>query len=108
MLLVIAHELAHIALGHTGVVRGFIAKFYKKLSRLNEHSADRVAFALVQKQEIVLAGLLMLTAGHQLMKYVNFDAVRIQAKEVAANPYSLKAERSLSHPLQMNRIARYS
>lgn len=104
---VIGHELAHVALKHNGGFRSYIANVYKKLSRMDEYTADRVANALVEKKEISLMGLLLLTVGHQLIKHINIAAVKEQAREVVADKYTAKAERTFSHPLLMSRISRF-
>jgi Zn-dependent protease with chaperone function len=103
---VIGHELGHIALKHNGVLRSWLSKRFKKLSRLDEYSADAVGNALVQDKTIAFNGLLLLTVGYAMMPYVNYETVIAQAQEVASNKYSKKAERSLTHPLLLNRLYR--
>jgi Zn-dependent protease with chaperone function len=103
---VIAHELAHISLNHNGVFRSWMAQHMKKLGRLNEYSADAVAFALVGEKEPAFHGILLLTVGYALLPYVNSESIIRQAQEVAQNKYSKKAERELTHPLLLNRLYR--
>ena len=103
---VIAHELAHISLNHTGLFRAWMSKHMKKLGRLDEYSADSVAAALVEDRTIAFHGLLLLTVGYALLPYVNPERIVHQAQEVAQNKYSKKAERQLSHPLLLNRLQR--
>ena len=103
---VIGHELAHVALNHTGVFRSWMSKHMKKLGRLDEYSADAVATALVGDRTIAFQGLLLLTVGYAMLPYVNSESIVAQAREVAANPYSKKAERELTHPLPMHRLLR--
>ena len=103
---VIGHELGHIALKHNGVLRSWLSKRFKKLSRLDEYSADAVGNALVQDKTIAFNGLLLLTVGYAMMPYVNYETVIAQAQEVASNKYSKKAEKSLTHPLLLNRLYR--
>ena len=103
---VIAHELAHIALNHTGAFRSWMARSSKKLGRLNEHSADSVAMALMGDKSISFHGILLLTVGSALLPYVNLASIARQAQEVAANKYSKKAEDTLTHPLLLNRLQR--
>lgn len=103
---VIGHELGHIALKHNGVLRSWLSKRFKKLSRLDEYSADAVGNALVQDKTIAFNGLLLLTVGYSMMPYVNYETVIAQAQEVASNKYSKKAEKSLTHPLLLNRLYR--
>jgi Zn-dependent protease with chaperone function len=103
---VIGHELGHIALNHTGPVRSWVVRHLKRLGRLDEYSADAVANALVQEKEVAFHGLLLLTVGHTLLRFVNRQSVLQQAEEVARDPYSKKAERTLSHPLLLNRLNR--
>jgi Zn-dependent protease with chaperone function len=83
-----------------------MARHLKLLGRLNEYSADAVATALVQDKNTAFQGLLLLTAGPGLLRFVNPQSVLQQAREVAENKYSKKAERTLSHPLLLNRISR--
>ena len=103
---VIAHELAHIALNHNGVFRSWMAKHMKKLGRLDELSSDTVALKLVGNKDIAFCGLLMLTVGYALLPFVNTESIVRQAEEVALNKYSKKAERTLTHPLLLNRLHR--
>lgn len=104
---VIGHELAHVALAHNSGFRSYVAGVYKKLSRLDEFTADRVASALCGKKEVALMGLLLITVGHQLVRHINLAAVQEQARQVAGDKYTAKAEKALSHPLLMNRISRF-
>ncbi len=103
---VIAHELAHIVLNHTGVFHSWISQQMKILRRLDEYSADAVATALVNDKTIALRGLLLLTVGYAMMPYVNIESLVKQAQEVEKDKYSKKAERSLTHPLLLNRLQR--
>jgi Zn-dependent protease with chaperone function len=103
---VIGHELAHIALNHNGVFRSWMAKHVKKLGRLDELSSDTVAVKLVNNKDIAFHGLLMLTVGYALLRFVNTQSIVAQAQEVALNKYSKKAERTLTHPLLLNRLHR--
>lgn len=77
-----------------------------RLGRLDEYSADAVASAVVGDQRIAFTGLLLLTIGYALLPYVNAGSVIRQAQEVADNKYSKKAEKSLTHPLLLNRLHR--
>jgi len=101
---VIAHELAHIALGHTGLFRSSLSHAYKRLSRLDEYSCDSVAMALIKEKGPAFTGLLLLTVGWALLPYVDQNSLMRQSEEVALNKYSKKAERPLTHPLLLNRI----
>ena len=103
---VIGHELAHIALGHTRMVRGFLGRAFKKLGRLDEHSADRVATKLVNDNQIAFTGLMSITTGPQVMPYIDAQALVRQAAEVAKDSYTAKAEKTLTHPLLLNRLHR--
>jgi Zn-dependent protease with chaperone function len=103
---IIGHELAHIALNHNGVFRSWMAQHMKKLGRLDESSCDTVALMLVGNKDIAYHGLLMLTVGYALLPFVNTDSIIAQAQEVALNKYSKKAERTLTHPLLLNRLHR--
>ena len=103
---VIGHELGHIALNHTGVFRSWISQHLKKLGRLDEHSADSVATALVENKSVAYTGLLLLTVGYAMIPYVNAESLAQQAQEVAHNKHSTKAEKTLTHPLLLNRMYR--
>ena len=103
---VVGHELAHIALNHNGIFRAPMRQVLKKLGRLDEYSADGVAVALVGDKRFAFYGLLMLTVGYSMLAYVNVAQVLIQAEEVAADKYSKKAERMLTHPLLLHRLGR--
>lgn len=101
---VLGHELGHIAMGHNKTLRLAMSQHYKKLSRLDEFTVDRIGFRLVGKKESVVQGLLVLTVGHKLLPFVNAEALKQQISEVASNKYTAKAEKPLSHPLLLNRI----
>jgi len=103
---VIAHELAHITLNHNGVFRSWMARHVKNLGRLDEYSADSLASALVCERETAFRGLLLLTVGYALLPYVHRESLVQQAREVVQNSYSKKAERTLTHPLLLNRLYR--
>jgi Zn-dependent protease with chaperone function len=102
---VVGHELAHVALGHTGTIRGMLRTMFRPLSRCDEHSCDAVAAALVGDKTVAVHGLTVLTVGPQLLRWLNEDALLRQAREVAADKLSLKAEKGLTHPLLLRRIA---
>ena len=100
---IVAHELAHHALGHTGYFRSTISAIYKKLSRLDEFSCDAVAHALVDDLEASKDALTVLLVGPQLFDRVNKEALERQARSVGGDSQSKKAERSLTHPLLLRR-----
>ncbi len=97
-------ERRRVSLANQRVLRSWMAQHMKKLGRLNEYSADSVATALVNDKTI--ASLLFLTIGYAMIPYVNSESIVRQAQEVAQNKYSKKAERSLTHPLLLNRLQR--
>lgn len=101
---VIAHELAHHALGHTGALRSYLRIVVPRLSRLDELSADAVALQLVGTREAAHEGLMMLTVGPQLLKYINREQLLRQASEVSRDKATQKAERPLTHPLLLRRL----
>ncbi len=105
---ILAHEMAHHVLGHTRVIRATLGQYLKALSRLDEFTCDAVAARLVEDKTIAARGLAVLTVGPLLMPYLNFEQLRAQAREVAASKYSKKAERSLTHPLILRRLARFT
>jgi Zn-dependent protease with chaperone function len=104
---IIGHEMAHHALGHTGIFRSSLSKAFKKLSRLDEFSCDSVANAVVADPKISTRAITILTVGPQLMSYVNFDSLMRQAQEVSLDKHSKKAERHLTHPLLLRRLSRF-
>lgn len=101
---IIAHELAHHALGHTGVVRRSVAATFRPLARLDELSADRVALQLVGDREVAYEGLMLITVGPQLLPYVNRTVLMQQAMEVGQDKRSKKSEAGLTHPLTLRRL----
>lgn len=100
---IIAHELAHHALGHTKTFRRMIASNYTALSRLDEFSCDAVAHALVGDVDTAHDALALLLIGPQLFGKINRAALDGQAKEVAGDKNAKKSERTLSHPLLLRR-----
>ncbi len=103
---VIGHELGHVALGHSHLVRSHLRRFLRWLSRLDELSADRVAARLVGSREDAVLGMALLCAGPKLLRHVDLDLLCDQAREVASDKLSRKVERKLTHPLTLNRLAR--
>lgn len=101
---VIAHELAHHALGHTGGFRSYLRNVYRKLSRLDELSADAVAMQLVGSRDAAYSGLMMLMVGPQLLPYVNREQLLKQAAAADADKATKKAERVHTHPFLAQRI----
>jgi Zn-dependent protease with chaperone function len=101
---IIGHEMAHIALGHTGILRSTMRTLVRPLGRLDEMSADNVAKALVGDSRAAVQGLALLTVGPQLLRHLNLSALEQQAREVASSKLSKKAERNLTHPLLLRRI----
>ena len=95
-----------MALKHGGIVHSTIAQAYKKLSRLDEYTCDRIGRKLVGDPAIAQQGLVLLTVGHHLLRFVNPQELLNQANEVAANKQSKKAEKKLTHPLLFHRIHR--
>lgn len=102
---IVGHELAHVSLGHTRLIRGMARQLFRPLSRSDEMTADAVARALVRDARIAVAGLTTLTVGPQLLPYLNEQALLRQAREVEKDKATKKAERKLSHPLLLRRIA---
>lgn len=103
---ILAHEIAHHALGHTGTLRSLITQHYKPLSRLDEFSCDAVAHAILGDTNSAKDALALLLIGPQLFARVNKNALDQQARDVISNRYSRKAEAGMSHPLLLRRYAR--
>lgn len=103
---IVGHELAHIALGHTSTLRTMMRTALKSLSRYDELTCDNVGLALVGDRKIATHGLVMLTVGPQLMPHIDDGALLAQAASVTADPQTLKAEKTLTHPLLLRRIDR--
>jgi Zn-dependent protease with chaperone function len=101
---IIAHELAHHALGHTSALQTYLSLVYKPLSRLNELSCDAVALQLVGDREAAYNGIIMLMVGPQLVPYVNRAALFTQAEQVGLDKMTKKAERPHSHPFVARRL----
>ncbi len=102
---IIAHELAHHALGHTGLIRSQISMLYKPLSRSDEFSCDAVGAALVGEKAGQDA-LTLLLVGVNLLGKINTTSLERQAIAVDEDKYSKKAEKQMSYPLLLRRIAR--
>ncbi|QDS89934.1 heat shock protein HtpX [Rosistilla ulvae] len=100
---IIGHELAHHALGHTGLIRGTISNHYKPLSRLDEFSCDAVAVAMLQDATPGLDAMTLLAVGPRLFPRVDKGSFAKQAEQVMQNKYSKKAESAMSHPLLLRR-----
>ncbi len=100
---IVAHELAHHALGHTRYFRGTIRSFYTKLSRLDEFTCDAVAHALIDDLDASKDAMTVLLVGPQLFDRVNKDALERQARSVGDDKYAKKAERYMTHPLLLRR-----
>ena len=103
---VIGHELGHIAAGHTGMFRSSLTAQLKRLSRLDEYTADRIAYRLVGDPAISAYGLMLLGVGPSLVNHLNHEAISEQVAEVVNNKHSKKAETHLTHPLLMHRLSR--
>ncbi|HXC34427.1 MAG TPA: M48 family metallopeptidase [Candidatus Acidoferrales bacterium] len=104
---IIAHEIAHHALGHTGYFRSQLRTVMKWLSRLDEFSCDAVANEIVGDRSVSATALTLLTSGPQLFRYVNPARLAEQAREVVADKKSKKAEKHLTHPLLLRRLCRF-
>ena len=102
---IIGHELAHHALGHTGLIRSQVSMIYKPLSRSDELSCDAVAAALVGEQAGKEA-LTLLLIGPHLFPKLNVAALDRQALAVEEDRYTKKAEKQMHYPLLLRRIAR--
>lgn len=101
---VVAHELAHHALGHSGGFRSYLRTVWRKLSRLDELSCDAVALQLVGTHEAAYSGLMMLMVGPQLMPFVDREQLLGQAASASADKATEKAARTSTHPFLAQRI----
>jgi Zn-dependent protease with chaperone function len=104
---ILGHEMAHHALGHTGMFRANLSRVFKKLSRLNEFSCDAVAGALVADQKVSARAITVLTVGPQLLSFLNHDSLVSQAQQVNVDKHAKKAEKRLTHPLLLRRLSRF-
>ena len=104
---IIAHELAHQALGHTSQVRAYMRQMLKALSRKDEFTCDAVAGRVVNNADTSILALTILMTGPQLLKYVNMSALVERAREMTTDKHAIKSERQHSHPLTFRRIGRF-
>lgn len=104
---IIAHELAHHALGHTRFFRSRIRAMMKWLSRLDEFTCDAVANQIVGDKAVSAKALTLLASGPQMFKYINTTRLAQQAREVEADKKAKKAEKHLTHPLLLRRLNRF-
>jgi Zn-dependent protease with chaperone function len=105
---ILAHELAHHALGHTGRVRARLSAMMPSLSRRDEFTCDAVAHALFGDERVAREALLLLMVGPHLYDQIDHDALDRQIRETIADKHTRKAEHSfrMTHPLMLRRIAR--
>ncbi len=105
---IIAHELAHHALGHTSLFRGALSANMPSLSRLDEFSADAVAHALVRDVNAGQQAMGMLMVGPQVAQKINWTELNNQIQDVNADRNTKRAESvfRLTHPLLLRRMAR--
>jgi hypothetical protein len=104
---ILAHEMAHHALGHTGLLRANLPRMIKRLSRLDELSCDAVANQLVGERRVSAAALTLLLVGPQVYPFVSQDALRQQAQRVDRDQRTRRAERQLSHPMLLRQLLRF-
>ncbi|MFO0856785.1 MAG: M48 family metallopeptidase [Phycisphaerales bacterium] len=105
---ILAHELAHHALGHTSLFRGALSANLPSLSRLDEFSADAVAHSLLRDAAAGQQALAMLMVGPQVAQKINWPELQRQIQQANENEDTIGAERvfRLSHPLFLRRMAR--
>ena len=103
---ILAHEIAHHALGHSGLFRRMISSSMRPLSRLDELSCDSAANDYVQDGAASRDALALLLIGPQLYKHVDRAALDAQAREVIADKQTKKAEKMMTHPLLLTRYGR--
>lgn len=104
---IIAHELAHHRLGHTGYFRSQVRRMFHWLSRLDEFTCDAVANMIVGDGAVSAKALTVILAGPQMLPYLNLTQLVEQAREVGNDKNSKKAEKTLTHPLLLRRILRF-
>lgn len=105
---ILAHEIAHISLGHTDFFRGWMRGVIPPLSRLDEFTCDRVATAAVNDPDAVRDALTLLLVGPQLFSRVNHRALQQQANELMTTQKGARkyGESRASHPLLLHRYAK--
>lgn len=103
---IVGHELAHIALGHDTMIRSWMRKLNRSLSRLDEFSCDAVGQALVGNNKACCDAIALLTVGPYLLPSIDQDALIRQAEDVIGDKGSRKAEKYMTHPLLMRRYAK--
>ncbi len=104
---IIAHELAHQALGHTTEVRSYMRQMLKMLSRKDEFSCDAIAGRVVNNNDTSILALTIMMSGPQLLKYVNISSLVEKAREFVNDKHAIKSEKQLTHPLTLRRIGRF-
>lgn len=108
---ILAHEMAHHALGHTDMFRAWLSATLKGLSRRDEFSCDSVAHALIGGDLGASRDALgLLAIGPHLYRYLDPVGLQRQIDATIADKNSRKAEGvfRLSHPLMLRRMARLS
>jgi hypothetical protein len=105
---ILAHEMAHVALRHTSVMRSWMRNLIPSLSRLDELTCDLVATDVINDPDAVRDALTLLLVGPQLFSRVNHRALVQQANELMTVQKRARksAESRTSHPLLLHRYAK--
>lgn len=105
---ILAHEMAHIAFGHTRfwynssiLIAKYIPFLYAALSRAQEYSCDQVAYKLCPQGR---HGIFILLLGRHLYGHVNVDAYLQQAARTRGW-FEFYANAKAHHPVPVRRVA---
>ncbi|MCP3956473.1 MAG: M48 family metalloprotease [bacterium] len=115
---VIAHEMAHVHLGHTTwgtligqpagiglpILSDVLQFFFKGWSRKAEYSADRGALIGSRSLGGPIRSLGKLCVGKELFDQLDFDGLSEQKGDVDSDGVSRLSEALLTHPYIVNRI----
>jgi Zn-dependent protease with chaperone function len=108
---ILAHELAHHALGHTSpwkqflmMPANFIAFLPNAYSRACEYSCDRVALVIAQDKSAVKRALLTITVGSKMLADHTDEAEFLTQEQELGGFFAFLAEILSTHPRMPRRI----